>query len=324
MAKVWFYDNDYHNKPSKNRLEIVFKKVRDSPPPKGALKAMSRWGGLDAHYPKITYSKTEAYDKASGITKSQCDELIDAVKNGLVLCVVFDWDRTLSKTEGLYGSSATGQYPAFPGNKSVTEYRVGLGEGFQNLNDYEFVSYFFNELHDYTEKKESRAAMIGNLLNFLHDNNIPIFVLTNSRIGVHSPGIMSKMLNVLAPNKIISKNNILFNHERNKELAIRNRIYNHSSVKGIITKEMIRQWDATATAYAAARQVARRNDDKKKSSKTLGKNISGKSRSQKKRSCPGPNCNIMGGRRKTRKIKKKRKTKRRRKRKSSKTRKLNV
>ena len=57
MRKIWFYDNDYHNQPSENRQEIVFKKVRDSPPPKGRLKVMSRWGGLDEHYPKITYSK---------------------------------------------------------------------------------------------------------------------------------------------------------------------------------------------------------------------------------------------------------------------------
>lgn len=325
MRKIWFYDNDYNNQPSENRQEIVFKKVRDSPPPKGRLKVMSRWGGLNKHYPEITYSQTEPYDQVSGITKLQCDKLKLAVQAGLVLCVVFDWDRTLSKTEGLYGMSETEPYGLpFPGEKTVKEYREALGEGFEKLDDYGFVSYFFNDVDDYDKgkkKSEKRAAKIGDLINFLYNYEIPIFVLTNSGIGYHSPGIMSQMLNILAKRKIMYPENILFNDEGNKEITIRKKIYEKLLSRGIITNEMIAQWDATAI------QSQQAHNKRKYSQYIIEPQTDAPPR--KKRSCPTPDCTIMGGKRKTRKGKKgrkRRKTNRRRKRKrkSSKTRKLNV
>ena len=262
--KIWFYDNDFNNRTSRN--EIKFIKVEDS------SKIVP--GLLAPYYPNIEHS---------------VEQLKTAVEQNSVLCVVFDWDRTLSKTEGLFGAPPHADL-------SIKKYREYLKGGFEQLSDFQFVSYYFNNLEDYEPSRYSsqkRADMIGDLLNFLFENRIPIFVLTNSRVGYDSPEIMSNMLTVLAGREVVPTENVLYNYLGSKERVIMQDIYKILVSMGYKENFLKR----TTMKY-------------------------GERKSRRKGVCE--KCVILGVKRKTRRKRKKTKRKRSKKSKSSKTRKLNV
>ena len=203
--QIWFYDNDDKNKTASDKINFI--KVRD-----GGKRITASMKGVVSCYFKERIpdlSKDEFTDEYSGIQEDEFSNLVRAVEEGLVSAVVFDWDRTLTKVEGLYK-------PPTPVS-TVSEYKTKLNERFPSqfknfvkLTDKEIVDYFFHNHDDISY--EERSAKIGALLGFLNSNNIPVFVLTNSLIGYESPGLMSDMLTILADGVVaVPEENVFYN-----------------------------------------------------------------------------------------------------------------
>ena len=97
--------------------------------------------------------------------------MIDAVEKNLVSAVVFDWDRTLTKIEGLYGTTRS--------VKNVSEYKKNLAKNypisfteFGKLTDKQVVSYYFH--NNNSLDIDERPIIIGILLRVLYDFNVPV------------------------------------------------------------------------------------------------------------------------------------------------------
>ena len=189
--RIWFYDNDANNKPASEKINFI--KVKDG----GQRIKQSMLGTVSPYFkdklPELY--KEETTDKYSGIQEEEISNLVVGVEDDLVSAVVFDWDRTLTKTEGLYAPSTPVSTLSEYKSKLKTKYPTEL-RNLVELSDKDFVAYFFHNHDD--PSYQDRPDMIGELLTFLNERNIPVFVLTNSKIGDHSPGLMSDMLSVLS------------------------------------------------------------------------------------------------------------------------------
>lgn len=204
--QIWFYDNDANNKPASEKINFI--KVKD-----GGQRIKPSMLGVVSQYFKDKLPelyKEETTDQYSGIQEEEIANLVVGVEDNLVSAVVFDWDRTLTKTEGLYAPSTPVSTLSEYKSKLETKYPTEL-RNLVELSDKDFVAYFFHNHDD--PSYEDRPAMIGELLTFLNERNIPVFVLTNSKIGDHSPGLMSDMLSVLSDDIVaVPEEHVLYNY----------------------------------------------------------------------------------------------------------------
>lgn len=311
MNTIWFYDNEQSNGISPTNSNISFIKVNGVE----TLEEIEAGGGKISDYFKKKFNNRkgrstlehviqyETTDITSGINEAHVRQLIHATESGAVGGVVFDWDRTLTKTEGMLTVPQSLKSHIKDGKKrTVRQYINALCEEnkstcFDILTDKEFVEYYFHDIYD--DSYKTRPEMIGELLNYLDKHNIPVYILTNSTIGYHSPGIMSDMLSKLTGRVTVPPNRVLFNiYKRDYDPG------QYASGKERVIMEII-------------------YEDIKKSNLRLSRSplVLGTKKCHGKKN--EGSCNILGGMRKRRK---RRKTKRRKKRKHKlcKTRKLNV
>jgi hypothetical protein len=302
--QIWFYDNDKNNETASAKINFI--KVNDG----GEIITPSRQGVVSRYFkdklPELY--KEETTDEYSGIQEEEITNLVIGVEADLVSAVVFDWDRTLTKTEGLYAPptpvSTLSEYKSKLKTKYPTELR-----NLVELSDKDFVAYFFHNHDD--PSYEDRPAMIGELLTFLNERDIPVFVLTNSKIGDHSPGLMSDMLSVLSDGVTVPEERVFYNSVGCD--------YHSPYISGkeqIIMETILPMIEYTPT-------VRRRHT----TAKTIRRTMVLPTVEEVEYAITNKLGTLLGGikkrRRRTRK-RKRRKTKRKRKNKLSKTRKLNI
>lgn len=183
LKQIWFYDNSEHNKPSETNQMIHFVKIDESTPAefsvsKGTVADVFKQ--RDTNFTKNSIPE-EYTDPKSGIQEKEILMLKKAVMKGKVLAVVFDWDRTLTKTEGLYS-------PVDAKTETLEQYKKGLAGkypkfmgGIDEMSDKELAQYLFHNHDDVDIDK--RPRMIGEMIRDVQSMGVPIFILTNSGIG---------------------------------------------------------------------------------------------------------------------------------------------
>ena len=236
MSKqIWFYDNDMNNAP-KSEIELIkFIKIPEIGNNDKLAKMSNRnmypdYEGVSSYfYEKLkgtNFERTmnmELYDPLSGIQEAEIFKLKDAASKGEVLAVVFDWDRTLTKIEGLYtpvNYSNIGQYL-----DDLKSSNRKYFEGIEQLEEKGFIDYLFHNNTDKTEENiGNRSKLIGLMIKSLQNSQIPTFILTNNRTANNTVGrkLFKQIIDgLLEPGEInFPLDNILYNFIGNKERMI--------------------------------------------------------------------------------------------------------
>lgn len=246
--QIWFYDNDHKNAPNSDNESIKFIKI----PEIGSNKELAdmswdhykNWDNNEnedyPHYNGISnyffnkvskvakfndIMKMELYDSYSGIQEPHVTELNQNVNEELVSAIVFDWDRTLTKIEGIYE-------PIPKYFDSIINYLKHLEEhadnpskrfpGITSLGEKGFIDYLFHNNTDETpEEIGKRSKLIGKMIKDLQDKNIPTFILTNNKTALKPEGKkLFKLIidGLLEPGKInFPIDHILFNKYNTKQ-----------------------------------------------------------------------------------------------------------
>lgn len=185
-ANIWFYDNSMSNMATDDRIHFV--KINES---SGAELSSSLGTVADVFKTKDNgFTKNtvpqEYTDPKSGIQEKEIMELKRAAMQGKVSAVVFDWDRTLTKIEGLYT-------PVDKKTESLDQYKKSLAQrypkfmgGVDEMSDKELAQYVFHNHDD--EDVDKRPRMLGEMMRDIQSMGIPIFILTNSEIADISKG----------------------------------------------------------------------------------------------------------------------------------------
>lgn len=224
LKKIWFYDNNSDNQPINpvNMEKIHWIKVNES-------LFFGKKAGFFVHpsylqnpLNKDTFLFDENVDPLSGITIEHLDELIKSIDLNQVRAVVFDWDRTLTKNEGMYQ----------PPNKistNIENYIQQLTNKYpryfsplKNWSPKDFAVYLFQSPN--SSKIDDRFKWLGVKLRAIQERKIPIFILTNNRI-VKTPSnraLFSDFLKELGV--FIPDNHIIFAPPRRKEDVITTQI----------------------------------------------------------------------------------------------------
>ena len=273
--QIWFYDNSNLNKPKEENEMIHFVKVDESNP---VVFRRSR-GTVSDHFKEkgtkfAEKSVTSEYtDPKSGINESQMAELKRAAMAGQVLAVVFDWDRTLTKVEGLYT-------PTGDNVQSLDEYKRGISEmypdfmgGFDELSDKEVMQYFFHN-HDDADINR-RPRLIGEMIRDVQSMGIPVFILTNSPIADISEGkdnrkVFTEMLEQLGVT--IPVDHVLYN---TKKTTFDRRKYATGKEDVImeIILPMAREENKSHTRGGRRRKGTKRRMLKHRRTKKIGKHL---------------------------------------------------
>jgi hypothetical protein len=112
----------------------------------------------------------DRYDEVSGIHPPDILELgewMDSIPAGESAAVIFDWDRTITVIEGLFGFNKIKRFEE--------HYQPSSGmsvEEFQRIFREDTITYLLGGLE--------RIAYIREMLNIIHANGIAIFILTNN------------------------------------------------------------------------------------------------------------------------------------------------
>ena len=253
LKQIWFYDNDVRNASDPSNKSIRFIKI----PEIGNNEKLAEmswdhyknwynkengdypdYDGISDYFFSVVSEdpkgvnaimKMEQYDSKSGIQEEHVTELMQNVDKGLVSAVVFDWDRTLTKIEGIYT-------PLPEEFNTIMDYLTHLEErgdsrfrGITNLGEKGFIDYLFHNNTDETaEEIGKRSNLIGNMIKKLQDENIPTFILTNNGTARKPKGTkLFKLIidGLLEPGKIDFKiEHIVYNYIGKKEIMIKNDI----------------------------------------------------------------------------------------------------
>lgn len=239
--QIWFYDNDSNNAPNRSNESIRFIKIPEIGN-NAELQSISwnyfqkeynlikkRYSGVSPYFKTLLKEEDkfneimnmEAYDPYSGIQEEHVSELLQNVNEGLVSAVVFDWDRTLTKIEGLYPPIEDADIDKYL--KKLEKDGDPRFLGIVRLGVKGFVDYLFHNNIDVTaEDISKRSKMIGAMIKYLFENKIPIFILTNNKT-VNNPkgkGLFKNIIDALGPEINFPIDNILYNYKRNKEKVI--------------------------------------------------------------------------------------------------------
>ena len=192
LKQIWFYDNDVRNASDPSNKSIRFIKI----PEIGNNEKLAEmswdhyknwynkengdypdYDGISDYFFSVVSEdpkgvnaimKMEQYDSKSGIQEEHVTELMQNVDKGLVSAVVFDWDRTLTKIEGIYT-------PLPEEFNTIMDYLTHLEErgdsrfrGITNLGEKGFIDYLFHNNTDETaEEIGKRSNLIGNMIKKL-------------------------------------------------------------------------------------------------------------------------------------------------------------
>jgi hypothetical protein len=193
---IFFYDNDPSNKPTEDQNDVItFIQITQKPPPlpqrMGYTPGIQQevWDPVSSYFlskcQDCPFLNLERYDKLSGINADHIAELKPNITvPNKVTAVVFDWDRTLTKMEGIWFPNNTESYPKEQGDTTLTYFRKCLSHDseFTRImdvlpNDREHMLYMF---HDSEGTIDIRPKMIGDMFRMLNKNNIPFFILTKN------------------------------------------------------------------------------------------------------------------------------------------------
>ena len=208
--KVYFFDNDARNFLDKTRC-ICVEPVQIGETPKmiggngnyvftdlntykSYIDSLSA-GARDYGNIRMALKGIDRYDPKSGITIDMMKDYIElANNNDNIAGMLFDWDRTLTLTEGVpckYGSL----------DNVLEFYRSTRGLP-QSVTKMDIIEYYFGGLE--------RIKWLKMLLDTLHNRNISIYILSaNGGIGEY-PHFFSEMLNNITNNNYIKPENYIY------------------------------------------------------------------------------------------------------------------
>lgn len=145
---------------------------------------------------------TEMYDAGSGIHVEHVEE----IKNWVLgmrkedstkrLAALFDWDRTLTIMEGMwsFGSDGLAGFPRalLPHFESFPDL-VSVMENWNRVTPKGLIEYYCGG--------PERVNMLQDMFDFLYDNNVDVYVLTNNPSCKNNLRLLEELMNVLTRNR---------------------------------------------------------------------------------------------------------------------------
>lgn len=164
----------------------------------------------------------EVYDEISGIQKDHVDMIRDWVfTHAGKKAILIDFDRTITVIEGLHAFGNSGFDDMKATMSSLLESYVYGDEIMDLLYDIPIEGYM-NFLCGGTE----RINLLIQLMNFLYENHIDIFILTNNPICIHNKELFNELIMTLTGGRKVeyicayghkSKKNALLKENQNDE-----------------------------------------------------------------------------------------------------------
>lgn len=151
--------------------------------------------GLDKDGKEDVSKQVERLDPGSGIQDETMDILQDWVeeRKGKKLAVLFDYDRTLTVIEG-----------GFFLRPSFAELKAFL-KTFSQKEPYDFQNYVDlltpEGFTEYYVGGRARLALLQEMFDYLYENKIDVFLLTNNSGCPKNKGMFEEVMNVLTKNR---------------------------------------------------------------------------------------------------------------------------
>jgi hypothetical protein len=157
---------------------------------------------LAKNYPG--FLREEMIDEGSGIRAEDVRALREWVERntGKRMVVLFDWDRTLTTIEGgFYTANSFAEMI-----KTLASFVDTSGLTVENM-----VEYYVGGME--------RLTMLQEMFDFLYSKNVTIYILTNNRVCIDHPKMLTQLANVLTRNRQV---HLICSaaHDHNKQRAI--------------------------------------------------------------------------------------------------------
>ena len=165
--KVWFFDDDRYNTPSKSQSKFIhFIKIDPG-----------RYSRVAEKYSETAIGKEDnrarSYHPNSGVKAKHLEDIKKNINN--IRALVFDWDKTLTLFEGVtVGTPSSGVTSLKTSLKMLKKWKY-------LPNDWTLSKFARYLLHDSTD--ETRFDKLSETLQLAQSKNIPIFILTNNPMG---------------------------------------------------------------------------------------------------------------------------------------------
>ena len=184
VKKVWFFDDDRYNTPSKSQSKFIhFIKIDPG-----------RYSRVAEKYSETAIGKEDnrarSYHPNSGVKVKHLEDIKKNIDN--IRALVFDWDKTLTLFEGVtVGTPSSGVTSLKTSLKMLKKWKYLP----KDWTSSKFARYL---LHDSTD--ETRFDKLSETLQLAQSKNIPIFILTNNPMGSNQKNLFIEVFAELGVN----------------------------------------------------------------------------------------------------------------------------